>query len=168
MAGLARSAGTAAILGLGTPAIFGQTPGSAATETPSAVEKPSEPDHADAKTLQPVRLVLRIAGLGAEGCDVAIKPANPTCRFKPVKKHVNPAGELAVDVKDMEVRSVNRNCSFSITVTEPGQKPRTILRGFRLDAKSADQPPAVQTFACFLSSPSKLARIAETSRPTRK
>jgi len=109
-------------------------------------------------------------GLAEEGCDVAIKPANPTCRFKPVKKHVNPAGELAVDVKDMEVRSVNRNCSFSITVTEPGQKPKTILRGFRLDAKpaGADSAAPPQSFACFLSSPSKLARIAEASRTTRK
>jgi len=99
---------------------------------------------------------------------VAIKPANPTCRFKTVKKHVNPSGELGVDIKDMEVRSVNRNCSFSITVTEPGQKPRTILRGFRLEANSADQNSAIPSFACFLSSPSKLARIAEASRTTRK
>jgi hypothetical protein len=161
MAGLARSAGVAAILGLGTPAIFGQTPGTAKSEK---TVKGAEQSEKSAQNTRPVRLLLRIAGLGADGCDVAIKPANPTCRFKPIKKHVNPSGELAVEIKDMEVRGVNRNCSFSITVNEPAQKPRTILRGFRLDAKPADQAPTIQTFACFLSSPSKLARIEEGSK----
>lgn len=166
-AGLARSVGVAVILGVGAAAARGEAPrnepGAADAPNATAGAAPAGREEAPTQT-HPVRLLLRIAGLGAEGCDVVVKPANPSCRFRPVARHVGSSGELGIDVKDMEVRSVNRNCSLSITLTEPGQKPRTVLRGFRLESKSSEPgaPGTIQTFACFLSSPSKLARIEES------
>ena len=173
MAGLAQSAGLAAILTLGTPAIFacdaqdsgrGPNPATQATASDAAPDETPEP----ART-QAVKLVLRIAGLSASGCDVEIKPATPVCRFRPLKRHVGASGELDnILIKDLEVRGADRNVSFAITVNEQGQKPRTILRGFRLAARPNGEktPSATPAFVCWLSSPSKLARLEEST--TRK
>ena len=173
MAELTRSAGISAMLWLGTPSIFGQTATDPQGGPPRTIASQSgderSPGDEPARKTQPVRLMLRIAGLGAEGCEVEIKPATPACRFTPMKRQVSSSGELNdVIIKDLEVRGANRNCSFAITVTEPGQKSRTILRGFRLAAAPSDPgtPAPLQTFACWLSSPSKIARIEGS--PTRK
>lgn len=162
MARLTLSAGISAILGLATPEILGQTPPS--TQGNKAAESKTSGD--ESHRVQPIELTLGIAGLGAEGCLVEIKPATPACRFTPIKRKVGSSGRVDnIMIKDLQVRGVDRNCSLAITVTEPGRKPRTILRGFRLAAPPADPiaPVPVQSFSCWLSSPSRIAIIEESS-----
>ena len=171
MAGLTLSAGVLVVIGLGTPAILGQAPRNAENEKrqqpPPKVSKVEKaPEKEEARRTESVTLSLKIAGLGAEGCDVEIKPATPACRFKPITRHIDPSGKPEnIVIKDLEVRGADRNCSFAITVNEPGQRPRTILRGFRLSAPSKDKdtPTVNEPFDCWISSPSRLARLEGTT-----
>ena len=167
MAGLALCA--ISILGVGSG--FGQTANeNSAPSQPRAKAEARQPDANRKSTAsgQAVALTLRIAGLGAEGCDIEIKPANPTCKFQPIKKHLDSSGYVEnLMIKNVEVLGADRNCSFAITVSERGQKPRTVVRGFRM-AKSATDTGQVQAFACAVSAPSKLARLEETGTTRRK
>jgi hypothetical protein len=109
-----------------------------------------------------VQLSLAIAGLGADGCDVEVKPANPSCKFRPSpSKHVASDGHATIELRDVELRGADKTCTMAITVREPGQPPQTVYRGFRL---SSSKPGAVPSFTCFISS--KLAGV--DSRTTRK
>jgi hypothetical protein len=102
-----------------------------------------------------VQLMLSIAGLGPRGCDVEIKPAYPGCTFQTVARHVRSDGKLTLEVDDVRTESPDRDCTFSITLREPGQPERTVHRGLRL------KPPGsagAQFLECFLSSPSRIAR----------
>jgi len=114
----------------------------------------------DRIVVKKVTLELRIAGLGREGCDVEIKPGHPGCRFEKVLQHVETRGEESVVIKDLECRNADRDCSFVITVKEPGQLDSTVRRGFRLAAPDPDRPAQAPSFACFINSPSKVARAA--------
>jgi hypothetical protein len=116
-----------------------------------------------------VELNLVIAGLGRTGCDVEIKPANASCRFRAVgekgptaRHHVAPEGRARVELRVVELRGADRTCTVAITVHESGQGPKTVYRGFRVPPRSADPgttaPQSVPAFTCYLSSPSKLAR----------
>lgn len=120
----------------------------------------------DAIVVKQVKLDLRIAGLGRKGCDVEIKPGHPGCRFQKVTQHVGSAGEETVVIPNVECRNADRDCSFTITVKEPGQADATVRRGFRLSAPDPDRPASTQSFACFINAPSKLAR-AEAERTRR-
>jgi hypothetical protein len=107
-----------------------------------------------------IKLSLVVAGLEHGGCDVDVKAGNAGCKFRPVSMlHVSKR-ESTIDLRDVEMRSSDRLLSVAITIHEAGQQPRTIYRAFRLSAKSATAatPP---TIACFVSSPSKVARIDE-------
>jgi hypothetical protein len=109
-----------------------------------------------------VQLNLAIAGLGAEGCDVEVKPANPSCKFRPSPtKHVTSDGHATIELRDVELRGADKTCTMAITVREPGQPPQTVYRGFRL---SSSKSGAVPNFTCFISS--KLAGV--DSKTTRK
>jgi hypothetical protein len=109
-----------------------------------------------------IQLSLAIAGLGAEGCDVEVKPANPSCKFRPSPaKHVSSDGHATIELRDVELRGADKTCTMAITVREPGQSPQTVYRGFRL---SSTKPGAVPNFTCFISS--KLAGV--DSKTTRK
>jgi hypothetical protein len=105
-----------------------------------------------------VKLTLRIAGLSNEGCDVEIKPGHPGCRFETVTRHVSARGEETVLLRDVQCRNADRDCSFRITVNEPGQSPSTVRRGFQLAAPDPDRPSPTPSFACFINAPSKVAR----------
>ncbi len=120
-----------------------------------------------------VRLKLVIAGLTTQGCDVAIKPGNPSCKFKVSDEkgkaetfHVPPQGNVSLELRDVELRGADRVCTVAVTVRETGQPPKTIYRGFRLPARpqstTSKTPASTPEFYCFLSSPSKLARSGET------
>lgn len=164
MAGLTLSTSFSALLVFGTGVGLGQTGGDGAARSQAASGSRDAKEESDAKAPQNthcVLLTLQIAGLGAEGCEVEIKPANPSCRFQTINKRVNVSGLIKdIPIKDLEIRRADRNCSFAITVKEPGQKPRTVLRGFRLAAADDPSAPAQpQKFACVLSSPSKVARL---------
>ena len=120
-----------------------------------------------------VQLNLKIAGLGAEGCDVEIKPGNASCKFRPLydqraqdRQHVSSDGTANLELRDVELRGADRTCTIAIIIREPGQATRTFYRGFRLTSKpeagTTSKTAAVPTFTCFLSSPSKLAKADES------
>ena len=46
-------------------------------------------------------------------------------------------GKAKFVFRDIEVRGADRNCTFAITVHEPGQASRTIFRGFRIASRLA-------------------------------
>lgn len=117
----------------------------------SATTVPAETTAATSK----VELYLAIAGLGPQGCDVEIKPAHPGCKFRTVVQHVSQGGKAKVAINDAQSRSADRDCTFAITIREPGHADRTVHRGLRLLATAT---PTAQLLSCNLSSPSRLAR----------
>jgi hypothetical protein len=109
-----------------------------------------------------IRLDLAIAGLGRDGCDVEVKPANPSCKFRPCPtRHVDSDGHALVELRDVELRGADKTCAVAITVREPGQAAQTIYRGFRT---APAKPGPVPTFKCFISS--RLAGVE--TKATRK
>lgn len=113
-----------------------------------------------------VNLQVQISGLGAEGCEIEVRPGHPGCRFEPVQRTVESVGAGAVvrlDAIPIEATSTgaDRDCSFKITIKEPGRPPRSFLRGIRLADGSATKP---QTLRCYLSTASLAARDAEEAR----
>jgi hypothetical protein len=153
----------------------------------SADPKPADPQPAKAmrkpsdSRSRAAKLNLVIAGLGRDGCDVEVKPGNPSCKFRAInengtesRQHVSSAGKATVDLLDIELRGADRTCSIAITVHEPGQLAKTIYRGFRLSARpdgqgaSTAKAATVPTFTCYLSSPSKVTRVVDTDASTRK
>jgi len=128
-----------------------------------------EQDATDAAAKGPsVELRLVIGGLGSAGCDVEVKPGNPACRFKKQTKHVASDGKLSLVFRDVEIRSVDRNCLFAITMREPGQGPKTVHRGFRMStATTSGSKAGPQSFTCFMSSPSKVANLEREGRVIR-
>lgn len=116
-----------------------------------------------------IELNLMIAGLGRGGCDIEVKPGTRGCRFQPQSRHVGPQGQATLVFRDMEFRDADHTCSFAITVRESGQAPRTIYRGFRMPTRpEANRPPSmVQSFTCFMTSPSRLAALDRES-PVRR
>jgi hypothetical protein len=137
----------------------------------------SRPDNLDPKpsgtTIPSIELNLVIAGLGAEGCDVEVKPGNASCKFRPVygkrgesRQHVANDGRAKLELRDVELRGADRTCTVAITVREPKQSARTFYRGFRLaprpETAATPKPASGQAFTCYLSSPSKLARSDES------
>lgn len=137
-------------------------PGTATLAPPDhkPAEKPAAP--ADART---VELTLMIAGLGRNGCEVEVKPGSRACRFKPQSVHVSTQGKASFSFRDVEVRGADRNCTFSITLREQGQPPKTVYRGFRIPARpdsgagaDAKKAPA-SSFTCYVNCPSKVAGL---------
>jgi hypothetical protein len=164
--------------------IFSTLPGLAddAKPAPAPAPKPkaessAEPSEKNDETSSPseprtkgptVKLQLRIGGLRSQGCDVEVKPGNAACRFKKQTRHVEANGETTLVFRDVETRTVDRNCTFAITVREQGQAPKTVYRGFRMVAdpsKSASGEP--QSFTCFMSAPSKVAGLEREGRTIR-
>jgi len=105
-----------------------------------------------------VSLRLNIAGLGRGGCDVDVKPAHASCKFRPRVEHVGSDGKMKIDLDDVRSTGADRDCSFAITIREPGHPDKTVRRGLQLAAPVAGRPAPVQPFDCYLSSPSLLAR----------
>jgi hypothetical protein len=103
-----------------------------------------------------VTLMLAIADLSAKGCDVEIKPAHPGCAFRTRAEHVTSDGQLKVVMDDIQVKNVNRDCTFAITIREAGQAERTWRRGLRISTNNSAENS--QTLPCYFSSPSKLAK----------
>jgi hypothetical protein len=134
----------------------------APTPTKSAEDTPKAADG------QTVRLDLWIAGLGSKGCDIEIKPAHPACSFTKLKKHVDFQGRATVTFVDVKSRSADRDCTFSITIREPGQAVRTVNRGMRLPASDEDKKLAPQSLACYLTSPSLIANSLDEGVTTKR
>jgi hypothetical protein len=112
-----------------------------------------------------VRLQLRITGLSGSGCTLKITPAHPGCQFKPIVRRVPPTGGgsmLPLEPIALTATSTgaDRDCSFAITIQEPGQPPQTFRRGIRLLSPTAGQAVPVQTVKVYLSATSLAARDA--------
>jgi len=176
MAALALVAGTSIAVGRAMPALVssptqdqGQAQDTRTAEPRSQTPDPKPPD----SRIPAVRLDLVIAGLGREGCDVEVKPGNASCKFCALnergtqgRQHVSSEGRATLQLRDVELRGADRNCTVAITVHEPGQAVKTIYRGFRLaprsDAAGSSTATAVPILTCYLSSPSKLAKVDES------
>jgi hypothetical protein len=188
MAALALIAGTSIAVGRAMPASspiedHGQEQPQQ-DDRPAARSQTTDAKPAD-KPIKAVVLILEIAGLSPEGCDVEVKPGNASCRFQAINmtknggnlerakegaQHVSSLGKAVLELQNVELRGADRTCTVAITVRESGQTPKTVYRGFRLPARPEAGLPAsvnqVPTFTCYLSSPSKVANV-EQSR-TRK
>jgi hypothetical protein len=114
-----------------------------------------------------VKLELRIAGLGPQGCDVEIKPGHPGCKFQTKTRHVDARGWATLLFNDVQLLNADRDCTFAITIREPGQAERTVRRGLRLAAVPGNGSGPGELLTCYLSSPSKLAKSSETPMPKR-
>ncbi len=172
MAALALIGVTSILIGRGLSA---QGPGGAPKPDQSKdQEKPHKmPSRTEAEKPKPkpsdthfarVQLNLVIAGLGLEGCDVEVKPANAGCRFRVASpQHISSAGQAKLELKDVEIRGADHTCTVAITVHEPGQPPKTVYRGFRLANQRtapSPSPSPIPNFTCYLSS-----RLAEVDKP---
>jgi hypothetical protein len=110
-----------------------------------------------------VNLVLQINGLGPSGGQVEIKPGHKGCKFKPVVKTIPavPSGKPAM-LEGIAIiaqsTGADRDCSFAITIKEPGQKPITYRRGLRLAKAEDDSSRPEQTLKCYLSTSSIASR----------
>jgi hypothetical protein len=135
MAALTVAVGT--VLPLAQPASAGDKP---ATQNSSKVD-----------------VLLNIAGLQRDGCDVEIKPGHSGCQFRPVRKHVNADGKQRVLLEDVRTTSADRECAFAFTIREPGQSNRTVQRGLRLAAPESGPYQLI----VFITSPSKLAKAEQ-------
>jgi hypothetical protein len=144
----------------GTPSPEKTEPGSAGDESKSG--SPAEKRKESASQFPAIQLNLVIAGLGTEGCDVEVKPANAGCRFRPSStEHIPSDGRATIKLRDVELRGADKTCTMAITVREPGQPPQTIYRGFR---PGSSKVGAVPSFTCYVNS--KLAGV--DSKATRK
>jgi hypothetical protein len=184
MAALALIAGTSIAVGRAMPAASpeqaqGQSestqPSPPTTSSPTSDRKPS-----DAR-IPTVRLTVEIAGLGRHGCDVEVRPGNPSCKFRTLKvtkdgvaversqdgpHHVSSEGHAFLELRDVELRGADRTCTVAITVREPGHVAKTVYRGFRLAPRTEAETKAasaktVPAFTCYLSSASK-TKLAKT------
>lgn len=139
-------------------------PSSSVAESPRASNVRTAAGVAD--PTPPVTLVLMIAGLGSKGCDVDIKPGHPGCEFATVTEHVKDDGRLTLKLRDVRVKNADRDCTFAITIREPGQAVRTMRRGLRISPSyEKDSSPSL---TCYLSSPSRLAKAEAGASTTSK
>ncbi len=112
-----------------------------------------------------VNLELRIAGLGQDGCEIEIKPANAGCKFEPVRRRVERGvvgGISKLPAIAIVAQSVcaDRDCAFAITIKEPNREAKTFPRHLRLQACAAGEPTPVQPWTCYLTTPSLAAKDA--------
>jgi hypothetical protein len=135
-------------------------------DTSSKSTRPADPPPENRKApgsyYPTIQIDLAVAGLGVEGCEVEIKPANRSCKFQsPSSQHVSPKGHVKINLRDVELRGADKTCTIAITVREPGQPPQTIYRGFRPGSSKAGSVPS---FNCYVSS--RLAGV--DAKATRK
>jgi hypothetical protein len=149
-----------------TPNANQEKAGSPQAQNPEKAQGGKDQKKSDSSTSYSLELNLMIAGLGRDGCDVEVKPGNRSSRFQPQVQHVGSHGKSTLVFRDIELRGADRTCTFAITLREAGQEARTIYRGFRIVSRSdsARSPSGLQSFTCFMSSPSKLARLERSDR----
>jgi hypothetical protein len=179
MATLAGLAAVASGIGLGLvlttdqPAVAAAAP--APGDPPPATPQTTATPRADAPTppvttaSSTVNLQVQISGLSASGCVIEVRPGHPGCKFKPLARKVDGhSGGETVQLNAIPIQvttaGADRDCSFAITLREPGGPSRTFRRGLRLNSPPTDgQPAAPQVFPIFLSSPSLAARLDSQS-----
>lgn len=120
-----------------------------------------------------VALQLLIAGLSPGESTIEIKPGHQACKFDAVTRTIaagSGGGMLRLEPIRIEAESLgaDRDCSFAITIREPGQEPRTFRRGIRLAGSEpgTEASAPVQTLKLYLSVPAIAAR-EPSGRPGR-
>jgi hypothetical protein len=106
---------------------------------------------------QKVKLSLRLDGLSAQGGEIEIKPGHAACRFETIKFQTKDHprsvdGKIALDPIEVETLSADRDCSFAITLKEPGQPDKTVRRNIRIVPTPDGKPASPQMLTCFISS----------------
>jgi|GEM_PF-6601500 len=108
---------------------------------------------AESEVVNKVVMELQIQGLSSEGCIIEIAPGHPGCKFKKVRYKVDSPRVLLQPIEVTSL-SADRDCSFAITIKEPGMPEQTIRRGMRL-ARPDESAPVPQTrLTCYLATPS--------------
>jgi hypothetical protein len=131
--------------GLAIVALMIAASGRAAADSPVPVERT-------------VNVELQLTGVGPDGCRIEIKPGNPACQFKTVKKTIS--GEDVREVVELDVIPIvakatgaDHDCSFAITIKEPNKPAKTYRRGLVLSPPAEGQP-AAQVLKVYLNAPS--------------
>lgn len=124
---------------------------------------------ADSGVVNKVMIELNIEGLPKEGCEIVIEPGHPGCKFKRVRYRVdvNPAMLQPIEVTTF---SLDRDCSFAITIKEPGMPEYKVRRGLRLAKPVAGAPEPPESYLkCHLATPSQIqqARAEEAEARTK-
>ena len=144
--------------------------GMAALAVAAIVAGPGQGRAGDPPVENRVNLELQISGLGRDGCEIEIRPGHPGCQFRPIARIVDPT-QAADPLKLAKIPIVaqstgpDRDCSFTITVKEPGRPPATFRRGVRLSLPTASKPLPEQSLKCLLNT-AAVARN-ERDRPRR-
>jgi hypothetical protein len=128
---------------------------------------PQAPAQDESVVVNEVTLVIRVNGLEQEGCEVEVKPGHPGCDFKPFKKKVDsPGGVGQFEVAKLQVKSTrkDRDCLFAITITQPGQLPKTSYRSIQVLKPTAIAPIPTLSKTLLLQSPALAAREDVTKR----
>ena len=128
------------------------------------------PPDASAPVKNTIQLQLQITGLANAGCVLKIAPGHAGCKFKTYEARIldngGRDGMIRLDTIKLDVESsaADRDCSFAITITEPGQPPRTYHRGLRLESQTNRSTIPLQKVNLYLTSPS----LASRGEPSRK
>ena len=106
---------------------------------------------------QKVSLSLRLDGLSSQGGEVEIKPGHAGCKFETIKfqTKAHPKaidGKIFLDPIEVETVSADRECSFAITLREPGQADKVVRRTLRLTPAAPGKAATPQVLTCFISS----------------
>ena len=128
---------------------------------------------------QKVTLNLWLTGLAGQKAEVVVKPGHPACRFKPITRAIDPNVAVAFGPIDVETYSADGNCSFAITIKEPGHPDKTVRRNLQLTPSPPPAPGAKPepplTLTCYVSSrsvgvksASPAAMVAEKAPPADK
>jgi hypothetical protein len=114
-----------------------------------------------------VLLELQVAGIGRDGCTLEIKPGHPGCQFEPITRKLDATAAsrgLRLPVRATS-KAADRDCSFTITITEPDHAPKMYRRGLRLATpKPGESTMPRQILRCYFSSPSLAKRDESTTR----
>jgi hypothetical protein len=120
---------------------------------------------------QKVSLNLRLDGVSAAGGEVEIKPGHAGCRFDTLKIQTktyprkSSDGTLLLDPIEVETVSADRDCSFTITLKEPGQPDKIVRRTIRIVPPVEGKPAKPQEMTFYLSSNSLKPAVDKTAQP---
>jgi hypothetical protein len=121
-----------------------------------------------------VALTLKFEGLSPQGGEVEIKPGNAACRFESIKFQTkghprsSTDGRINLDPIDVETFSADRDCSFAITLKEPGLPEKKVRRILRITPTPDGKPAPPQLLTCFISSTSLNPPVARKEEETKR
>lgn len=116
-----------------------------------------------------VNLSLRLDGIARGGGEVVVKPGHPGCKFKPITEPLkeNGSAKLVLPI-EVETVSADQDCSFAITLKEPGQPDKTVRRNLRIVPTPEGKPASPQSLTCFVTSNSMNPSVAGKTDATKR